>query len=111
MSPRRLRQRATASICVAPLFVSDLTAPIAVGLEPRQFRDLVRDLEIPHIVYGQRLLVEAEDLRAALAVRASSKAIADYDARSPEAREYDEPQSVDAVLARLGRRRISGASQ
>ena len=48
---------------IAPLVVSDATAPNLLGMTPRAFRDAVRSQDIPHVQLGARVVVLVEDLR------------------------------------------------
>ena len=51
---------------VQVLLVSDATAMQSVGLTPRRFRELIRELGIPHARAGRRMLVRADLLLAAV---------------------------------------------
>lgn len=101
MNPRRLQQRATSSISVAPTTVTDRTAPLVLGLEPRVFRELVASRNIPHARVGHRIVARIEDVLGSL------------DALSAEqrsARAFGKPAAADleagvnAILAKIGRR-------
>jgi len=108
---RALRPRVTDSVGIAPLYVSDLTAPIAVGLEPRQFRAFVAESGVPHVKRGHRILVATEKLRAALerAEQTSDAASANSGTVEPSTTAGDESNlTADELLARLGRRRVAG---
>src|SRR5258708_13158381 len=58
--------RTTASIAVAPATVTDRTAHLVLGLEPRGFRALVSSHGIRHVRVGRRLLVRVDDILDAL---------------------------------------------
>ncbi len=63
---RPLRGRATDALVVAPILVSDRSAPAICGIEARVFRALVAKLGIPCTRVGKRLLVRATDLAEAI---------------------------------------------
>ena len=96
---RVLRPRATASLSVAPITVSDLTAPSVVGLEPRHFRELLRVEDIPHAVVGRRVIARVEHVLSAIDRLAASGAT---EVPASEAVDDAEP-SADEILARIGR--------
>lgn len=100
---RKLRPRATAALAVTPVTVTDLTCAAVLGLESRPYRALLVRLDIPHVTFGQRTIASVTDVLSAIE-RAS---IAD-DPSEHDATPTDEPRDVDAVLARLGRRRMAG---
>jgi hypothetical protein len=96
---RKFRPRATASLAVAPVAITDRSAPATVGLESDVFRVLVQKLRIRHVLSGRRMIVLASDFAEAIE-RAGSADVAELAAND------DAPAaSVDALLARLGRRR------
>lgn len=102
-SKRALRPRHTAALVVSPIVVSDLSAAAVVGLEPRQFRELVRAKAIPHTLSGQRMLVRAEDLLAALDVApAAAEPLSEAPAVDDHDLDDDEPKDADEVLRRIG---------
>ena len=101
MTTRNLRPRATGALNVTPIAFTDETAPAVVGLTPRRTRDIVRQLGIRHTVAGRRIIVLVSDFVQALE-RAPSNAQA---ASAPV--EDDQLESVDAVLARIGRKRTA----
>jgi hypothetical protein len=104
---RALRPRATESVVVAPVAITDLTAPHVVGLEPRAFRELVADLGIPHVRRGHRTLVDVEVFRRAIAAAAGSDAPS-----MASAEERDAPRSTaSSLLHRLGRERIASGGR
>jgi hypothetical protein len=101
---RPLRRRSTDSLAIAPATVSDRTAPLVLGLEPRVYRDLVARLRIRHARLGRRVIARVEDVLAAL------DRIAEAHDAMPEASpepvgDEPEPETVDQVLRRQGRRR------
>ncbi|HXX68100.1 MAG TPA: hypothetical protein VEK07_13000 [Polyangiaceae bacterium] len=98
---RALRPRATAALPVAPALVTDLTAPAVVGLEPRHFRELLRAERIPHAVVGRRVIARIEHVLAVVDRLAEGSSLA----TGAPGQEDDEP-SADALLARIGRRRV-----
>lgn len=104
---RTLRPRATSALAIAPLLVTDLTAPVAAGLEPRAFREFVVRAGIPHVRDGHRVIVRADVLLAAIDRLARSGASATESAPASSAEE-DEP-SADELLRRIGRFRTGGA--
>jgi ligand-binding sensor domain-containing protein len=109
VTARALRPRATSAIAVAPVTVTDLTAPIIFGLEPRQFRDLVRLENIEHARVGQRVVVRVDDVLEALARITARQKVRGDDDTHIEQTSVESP--ADALLARIGRVRISGAGR
>ena len=99
---RKLQPRPLVS--AAPIGVSDQTCFDLVGLTVRQFRDfLSAHPEIPRTVIGQRVVVRADVLLAALErlgspTKRSAGTGATFSDSEPAA-------SIDAVLAAVGRRR------
>jgi hypothetical protein len=100
---RPLRTRATSSLAVFPALVSDLTAAAVVGLEPRQFRELLRTAAIPHAVVGRRVIAPVEAVIEAVE-RLAKLPKASTDETFDESHLDSEP-TVDQLLARIGRRR------
>jgi hypothetical protein len=98
---RALKPRATAALIIAPATVTDLSAPAVLGLEPRQFRDFLRIARVPHATAGQRVIARIDAVLAAIDRLAESSRGTDG---KPDA-EDDEP-TADAILARIGRRRV-----
>jgi hypothetical protein len=103
-TPRLLRPRQTRGLAVAPVVVTDLSAAAVVGLEQRSFRELVRDLKIPHVRRGQRILVDVEVLREVLA-SASTSEVDDAPAGTEDADDQQGPTASE-LLQRLGRTRV-----
>jgi hypothetical protein len=58
--------RATDAIAVSPATVTDRTAHLVLGLEPRSFRVLVASCGVRHVRVGRRLLARVDDILAAL---------------------------------------------
>lgn len=102
---RKLRPRATGSLAVAPAAVSDRTAPLVLGLEPRAFRELVVRLHIRHVRIGRRVLATVADVLAALDGAAS----ADQEQAPvvPDGSADGDLASVDDFLGAIGRKRRS----
>lgn len=96
---RQLRPRVTDSLSVTPATVTDRTAPVVLGLEARAFREFVLRLGVRHVTVGRRVVARVSDVLDAL----------DRAAVAGPAVGAEQPLSdVDAMLARLGRRRIGG---
>ena len=106
-TPRPLRPRQTGSLPVAPVVVTDLSAAAVVGLERRSFRELVRDLKIPHVRRGQRILVDVEVLREALA-SASTQEVDDALASPDGDSVGSQGPPANELRKRLGRTRVVG---
>jgi hypothetical protein len=104
--PRQVKPRATSSLAIAPALVTDLTAPAVVGLEPWQFRELVKAEGIAHARIGQRVTAKVADVVAAVdrIAKRQSSAPADDDAAEPA----KAGSKGDRILARLGRVRTAG---
>jgi hypothetical protein len=115
---RALRERVTEHVIVAPAAVSDLSCAHVLGLEPRQFRDLVTRVAIPHARVGHRIIARVSDVLAALdrlSTQDPSRVSQPDDLQKRPTRvdplrgeTADELDSVDAILAQLGRRRLRG---
>jgi hypothetical protein len=106
-TPRLLRPRQTRSLAVAPVVVTDLSAAAVVGLERRSFRELVRDLKIPHVRRGQRILVDVEVLREVLA-SASTRDVEGAPAGVEGEADENQGPTATELLQRLGRTRVVG---
>jgi hypothetical protein len=106
-APRKRALSAKPALAVRPLTVTPDTAFTILGITPRVFRERL----VPHCrdvayVTPRTPLVpldEVERVLRDLAVRDGAVAAANDDDRD------DEPMTADAVLARLGRRRVVGA--
>jgi hypothetical protein len=95
---RNLRPRPVVS--ASPLMVSDQTSFDIVGLTGRHLRDfLAAHQDVPRTVLGQRVLVRAEVLVAALDRLGTGNASAGNAAAD------DDSISVESVLATVNRRR------
>jgi hypothetical protein len=94
-------------LAVAPVVVTDLSAAAVVGLERRSFRELVRDLKIPHVRRGQRILVDVEVLREVLA-SASTREVDDAPAGIEGDADENPGPTASELLQRLGRTRVVG---
>ncbi len=105
-APRALRPRATQTLVVAPATVTDLTAPAVIGLEARTFREFVGREHVPHARLGHRIVARVDDVLAALD-RVARRAKDDKPASDEPAPDGDEqPETVDGVLAALGKERV-----
>ncbi len=62
---RPTRTRATSVLAVAPVTITDRTAPLVLGLEPRAYRELVTRFRVPHARIGRRIVARVEDVLAA----------------------------------------------
>jgi hypothetical protein len=67
-------------------------------------REMVRDLKIPHVPRGQRIVVDVEVFRNAIA----SAATRDADSTDDEERDQERGPSAADLLARCGRIRRAG---
>ena len=99
---RNLRPKATAALSITPVLISDENAPAVVGLEPRQFREFVVRHGLSHARDGKRLLVRVDVFLAA---------VEELESAARPAPEEDDEEDVDAVLKRMGRKRVSGAAK
>ena len=104
-APRRLRPRQTASLSVAPVTVTDLSSPAVLGLEGRTFRELLVKKKIPHTRLGQRIIARVDDVLAVLDRLARESAEVEEPSEKPESDR--QPETVDAVLAMLGKERVA----
>jgi hypothetical protein len=103
---RALRPKATASLAVVPLTVSDLTAAAMVGLAPRPFREFLRAERVRHARVGRRVVARVEDVLGALDRVANRQA----DDELVEAANT-QPDAGAALLARIGRVRSAESSR
>jgi len=78
---------------IAPVWASQLNCLAALGIDDRRFRETVRALGITHVRRGKLVLVRLTDWDEAMR-RAQTAGV-----------EPTEDDSVDSVLAVLGRRR------
>jgi hypothetical protein len=98
MTKRALRPKATSSLSITPATVSDLTAPAVIGLEAWQFRELLRDAQIPHARIGRRVVARVD-----LVVAAIDNLARQGDAVAGAPTSDDDGPSVDEILASIGR--------
>ena len=102
---RALRPRATADTPIVPATVTDLTAPTVLGLEPRQFRELVAREAIAHARVGHRMIVRLDVFLEAL------DRMAERSRTEPAPVEGGEggaqPSGVERVLQLVGRTRVN----
>jgi len=102
---RALRPRATDEVAPAPLTVTDRTAAALLGLEPRVFRELLASQRIPHARHGRRVIARVDLVLAAIDRMSSANDT------SPSATPLEDDDGglggVDAILARIGRKRTS----
>jgi len=103
---RNLRPKPT--VVVAPISFSDENCFVVAGVTPRRLRQLIERHTIPHVRDGKRVIVDADDWRRAMASVATSDAAPVNDVVGDD---DDQPTSADAVLAKLGRRVVRGASR
>lgn len=98
---RKLRPRATSALVVAPVAITDLTAPAILGIEARPFREWLVAANVPHTRRGKRVIALVADVVAAL--ERSSVSEPNDDGHEM----HGAPRSVDALLARIGHRRTA----
>jgi hypothetical protein len=101
---RPLRPKATASLAIVPLTVSDLTAAAIVGLEPRPYREFLRAERVRHARLGRRVVARVEDVLAAIDRVADRQAIEGHPVGDVDA----EPDAGAVLLARIGHVRSAG---
>jgi hypothetical protein len=85
--------------------VTDRSCAAVLGLEPREYRELVVGEHVPHARRGQRVICRLDDVLLAvdrLAASATSPAEA-----ASAADDTDAGPGVDGILARIGRRRTA----
>lgn len=95
--PRELRPRATDALAIVPAVVTDRSAAAVVGLEAREFRELVAAKRIRHVRAGHRVIVRLDVFLEALQQHAADESAAEAPSSGP--------RTVDQVLATVGRRR------
>lgn len=93
--PRPLRPRATSALVVAPVAITDLTAPAVLGIEARPFREWLVTANVPHTRRGKRVIALVADVVAALERSAASSP--DEDGQREQQREA--PRNVDSLRA------------
>lgn len=106
---RELRPREP--IATVPSHVSQLNCTPILGIDPRRYLEFLREARIPHARVGKLRIAELHVLRDRLQKLATSTRV-DVAAVDDE-QEYalvevdeEQPESVDAVLAKLGRRLV-----
>lgn len=103
---RKLRARDP--ITTAPSHVTQLTSMPILGIDSRRYLDFLRENEIPHACVGKLRVADVQVLRDRLRQLASSTRVdadEDDDSAATEAEVDDgQPETVDAVLAKIGRR-------
>ena len=105
---RALRPRATSSLAVSPLAVTDRTCAAVLGIEPRVFRELLVRESVSHARLGRRVVARVEDVLAALDRLAVAPGD-EFGTRVPKAdgvEDDDVPDTVDGVLRKLGKERV-----
>ena len=100
---RPLKPRASAALLIAPLAISDLTAPAQIGLEARPFREFLVREGVPHARIGQRVIARREDVLAAIDRLAEREQTATEESSGPEEEEGED--GVEGVLRLVGRTR------
>jgi hypothetical protein len=95
---RALKPKTTDALAIAPVLISDESAPAACGLTSRRFRELIAKHKIPCVRDGHRVLVRARDLEA-LVDRVADEANESSDAAENETG----PRTPAEVLALVGR--------
>lgn len=79
-----------------PLYITQRSAPDLLGITGRRFREIVVRHGIPHARDGRLYLVRLEEFERAMERLRTSVEVID-----------DAPQSVDSMLAELGRGRAA----
>jgi hypothetical protein len=88
---------------VAPILVTQRSAPAVLGVTPRQYLDLVKSLGLPHRRAG-KLVFTSPDVWRGLVVD-QAPAVPKVPAHSTPAEPT--PRGIDAVLAAIGRKRVA----
>lgn len=112
-TPRQLRPRAP--ITATPIAISDLTSFDLLGLEGPAFRRFLSAHAVPHVVSGRRVIARSTAITQKLDELAKTEADRDHvaiDESGPsvaselrrETRRETQPETVNGVLAMLGRR-------
>ncbi len=105
---RALRQRATSSLGIVPVTVTDRTCAAVLGLEPRVYRELVTRVRIPHATIGRRIVARVDDMLAALDRMAEGAAATPTTPAGDDGGGASERgPTADEILARIGRRRTA----
>jgi hypothetical protein len=109
---RPLRPREVDTLAVAPVVVSDLTAPLVLGLQSRRaFRDLLSaHPEVPRRRVGKRTFVAVADFVAFVRGGAGASRTNAPSETALEGADEDEDDGADAILRRAGLRRTTGGA-
>jgi len=99
-----LRPKATAALSVAPATVTDRNCAAVLGLEGREFRDLLVREHVPHARRGQRVIARVEDVLLVVDRLASASSGPAPASTEPSTADDGGP-GVDGILARIGLRR------
>jgi len=99
------------ALVVRPLFVSQETAFAILGIAPRKFRELLVPMCRGFVVrVGKSALIPvdvAEGKLRSLAADAGAAEVDDDTEFNGDGRDDEQPQTVDAILHALGRRRAT----
>lgn len=74
---RKLRPRATSTLCILPATVTDRTCAVVLGLDPPTFRPFLKSQGIPHVHIGRRVIARVDDVLAAISRLSEARAPAD----------------------------------
>jgi hypothetical protein len=97
---RALKPRATSTLSVAAVTVTDRTCAHVLGLEPRCFRSLVSSRKVPHAVVGRRIVARIDDVLAALGL--TDIGLGDEAGDEKEATPAPLVRGADRLLGKLG---------
>jgi hypothetical protein len=100
MTERKTRPRPP--IVTAPLSITQLNCLPLTGIDPRRFLEFTATHRVPRTRIGKLVCVDAEDFRRAIHQHGVVDA---HDDRPAFVREERQPETVDEVLALIGRRR------
>lgn len=95
---RHLRPRTTSALIAAAATVSDLTAPLIVGLDGRPYRELLDRENVPHAHIGKRVVARLEHVLEAI-----DRIAARTEHAKPLEATPEPARTADDVLARIGR--------
>jgi hypothetical protein len=98
---RPLRPKATDRLSITPALVTDRSCAVVLGLEPREYRELVTRENVPHARRGQRTICRVEDVLVAI------DRLSSVSTDTPTDDAADEGLGVDGILARIGRQRTA----
>jgi len=119
MTARRSQKPTSLQTSITTPVVTDSTAPLLLGMSPRQFREAVTRQRIPFVKLGQRTVVFVDDLHALARrnVRLSDAhpepqdrhnrrlaAATETDDFWASVEHLDERDTVNAVLGEIGRK-------